>query len=508
MSGNANIAASASKTMKDEDCGPGEEISEESDERDNSDTKTTTQSPSQLKVIEELFIAEAEQGDIQSMEEALANKDLFNINATDIKGRTALRIAIENGHIGITDMLLKHGVEIGDCLLYAVNYEFYKAVELLLNHWKELEKLIKDDCSSTNEEEMLINKCASKDNGDFHPDISPLVLACHHNNLDIVRLLDHHGAQKIEVDYTKTLERSLGNYHKNKALASEAYIALGALRDDKFHKFVDPIDGAFKMCIKMRKRSVIEHEFRKEYLEIAMKCEQFAADLLGLTRDSEEVKTILTYDPEKKENTDSPKMVSTALSKGQKQFVAHPHCQQFLIEKWYQDFHEWRQGSLLKKLTMSILIGLLFPIFSIIYLMSEIPLLCPRPENQDKKPNPYGVFGKFMRRPYVKFLMHTSSYMTFMLLLFLNSQDYSDADTNRKYKNGEIPFLPLEYVVLIWVLAMTWREIKEFQSLGYRSYLTDPWNLVDFIQLSSYWIWFGLRIAGFIDVSLKNPTKE
>ena len=82
------------------------------------------------------------------------------------------------------------------------------------------------------------------------------------------------------------------------------------------------------------------------------------------------------------------------------QFVAHPHCQQRLIEQWYHGLPGWRdQGSFKSGLTV-LLMGLSFPLLSIAYILF-----------------PYGKLGRFLRIPYVKFVCHTASQLCFLLLL-------------------------------------------------------------------------------------------
>ena len=78
-----------------------------------------------------------------------------------------------------------------------------------------------------------------------------------------------------------TLQHSVGTLNVYRALASEYYISLTS---------VDPISTAFTLADKLKEMSDQEYEFRNEYIEISESVEQYAADMLGQARDSEEVR--------------------------------------------------------------------------------------------------------------------------------------------------------------------------------------------------------------------------
>ena len=85
---------------------------------------------------EKQYLLTVERGDIPSTRQMLDQVLLtrIDVNCVDPLGRTALLIAIENENIEMIELLLRHGVEIGDALLHAINEENVEAVELLLNH--------------------------------------------------------------------------------------------------------------------------------------------------------------------------------------------------------------------------------------------------------------------------------------------------------------------------------------------------------------------------------------
>lgn len=157
-------------------------------------------------------------------------------------------------------------------------------------------------------------------NGDFHPDITPIVLAAHHNNYDIIKILLEYGARIEEPEYyvfsteTNTLQHSLGLLNIYRALASQAYISLTS---------IDPINTAFEKGYLLRKLSRKNAEFSEAFIELAEQCEQFAADILGHIRNHKEQTCVLYHDPNMYEGGDEdddlgPYKVKVAINLQQK----------------------------------------------------------------------------------------------------------------------------------------------------------------------------------------------
>nr|XP_006814991.1 PREDICTED: short transient receptor potential channel 5-like [Saccoglossus kowalevskii] len=304
--------------------------------------------------VEKLYLAAAEKGDVHTLEYVLKIESL-DVNCVDRKGNTALNLAIKHGHVDAMKCLLRHDVYIGDSLLRAVDVQTFRGVQILCEYSKTFKG-----------RSINIINCRS-DNEDFHPDITPLVLAAHHNNYDIIKILLRHSASIDDpesinrVTEKHTLQHSLGTLNVYKALASEAYISLTN---------EDPIDKAFKLSVKLRDMSTRDYEFRQDYIDLSERCEQFAADLLGQTRDTQELTTILTHGKTSQGDSDLPYKVFHAVKLEQKLFVAHPHCQQLLIERWYHGLSNWRDKSMLQTVPISIAIGFAYPLLSLLYILA------------------------------------------------------------------------------------------------------------------------------------------
>lgn len=81
------------------------------------------------------------------------------------------------------------------------------------------------------------------------------------------------------------------------------------------------------------------------------------------------------------------------------QFVAHPSVQQLLASLWYDGLPGFRRKSMIGQLTQVAQLGSMFPVYSTIYMIAP---------NSEK--------GKFMKKPFVKFIIHSTSYATFLSL--------------------------------------------------------------------------------------------
>ncbi|XP_070555679.1 short transient receptor potential channel 4-like [Ptychodera flava] len=426
---------------------------------------------------EKLFLAAAEKGDKKLLTETLDRYDNLDINCVDSEGQSALVIAIEFGNTDVVEILLERNIDIGDALLKAVDKQIVASVTILLNHIKKYSLTDALSCYSLN--------------GDLHPDITPIILAAHHNNYEIIKLLLDYGAKVIEPEFYVfqtekfSLQHSLGLINVYKALASQAYIALTSR---------DPLTTAFELSVKLRQLSERDYEFRYQYEELACQCEQFAADLLSKVRDSEEQEIVLNHDSAELERNgqparDEPYKVKRAIKCHQKKFVAHPHCQQRLIQGWYHGLPEWREQSRVKTIVYMLLIGLSFPLLCMLYVVA-----------------PFRKITKFMKIPFVRFLCHTSSSVWFLVLLGLQAVDWNSYDDmdgqmakwNYQMSQQERVKRPTitEMLIVLWVMGLTWQECQTLWRKGYKSFLDNvQWKVYEFVTLSLYWAWIALRLS-------------
>ncbi|XP_006628285.2 short transient receptor potential channel 4b [Lepisosteus oculatus] len=434
---------------------------------------------SELSPAEKAYLSAVEKGDYASVKQALEEAEIYfkiNINCIDPLGRTALLIAIENENLEIIELLLSFNVYVGDALLHAIRKEVVGAVELLLNHKKPSgEKQVPP---------ILLDKQFS----DFTPDITPIILAAHTNNYEIIKLLVQKGVsvpqphevrcncvECVSSSDVDSLRHSRSRLNIYKALASPSLIALSS---------EDPFLTAFQLSWELQELSKVENEFKSEYEELSHQCKQFAKDLLDQTRSSRELEMILNFRDDtnllEDENNNDLARLKLAIKYRQKEFVAQPNCQQLLASRWYDEFPGWRRRHWAGKFLTCVFIGLMFPVFSIFYLIA-----------------PKSRYGLFIRKPFIKFICHTASYLTFLFLLLLASQHVVKTEPNRQ---GPAP-TTVEWMILPWVLGFIWTEIKQMWDGGLQDYIHDWWNLMDFVMNSLYLATISLKIVAYVKYS-------
>ncbi|KAM6949389.1 LOW QUALITY PROTEIN: short transient receptor potential channel 5a [Aplochiton taeniatus] len=443
----------------------------------------------ELSVEERAFLTAVEKGDYAGVKRALREAEVYynmDVNCLDPLGRSALLIAIENENLEVMELLLDHGVHTADALLYSIRKEVVGAVELLLSHRKP------------SGEKQVPSLMMDSQFSEFTPDITPIMLAAHTNNYEIIKLLVQRKVtiprpHQIRCDCVEcvsssevdSLRHSRSRLNIYKALASPSLIALSS---------EDPILTAFRLGWELKELSKVENEFRQEYEELSQQCKLFAKDLLDQARSSRELETILNHRDDHLEETPDAQEGSRDLAKlklaikyHQKEFVSQPNCQQLLATLWYDGFPGWRRRHWAVKLLTCFIIGLLFPVFSMIFLLA-----------------PKSALGRFIKKPFIKFICHTSSYLTFLFLLLLASQHI--ARTNL-HMQGPPPTL-VEWMILPWVLGFIWAEIKEMWDGGFTEYIHDWWNLMDFAMNSLYLATISLKIVAYVKYNSSRPREE
>ncbi|NWT51347.1 TRPC4 protein, partial [Erythrocercus mccallii] len=441
---------------------------------------------SELSHSEKAYLNAVEKGDYASVKKALEEAEIYfkiNINCIDPLGRTALLIAIENENLELIELLLSFNVYVGDALLHAIRKEVVGAVELLLNHKKPSgEKQVPP---------VLLDKQFSE----FTPDITPIILAAHTNNYEIIKLLVQKGVsvprphevrcncvECVSSSDVDSLRHSRSRLNIYKALASPSLIALSS---------EDPFLTAFQLSWELQELSKVENEFKSEYEELSRQCKQFAKDLLDQTRSSRELEIILNYRDDnsliEEQSGNDLARLKLAIKYRQKEFVAQPNCQQLLASRWYDEFPGWRRRHWAVKMLTCVVIGLLFPVFSVCYLIA-----------------PKSPLGLFIRKPFIKFICHTASYLTFLFLLLLASQHIDRSDLSMQ---GPPPTV-VEWMILPWVLGFIWGEIKQMWDGGLQDYIHDWWNLMDFVMNSLYLATISLKIVAFSKYSGLVPRES
>ncbi|XP_033631604.1 transient-receptor-potential-like protein [Asterias rubens] len=444
-----------------------------------------------LTTKERTFLEAAERGDKATVERCLEQPGPVNVNVTNILGRSALQMVVDNENVEIVELLLKQDkVEIGDALLYAIREGVYKMVEMMVNHPSISRHMLGEGWSSAH------FKKGRQESSDYSHDISPVILAAHCNQFEILQLLLTRGATiskphpcicKCDTCTQKQMEDSLRySLHRIntfKALASPAWTSLTTS---------DPILAAFKLSWELQHLAMRENEFKDIYMQLNEQIKTFTVDLLEQCRSSEEVNAVLNKESDSDdefpdEDVNSEKLtlarLRLALKYEQKQFVAHPNTQQVLSSIWYEGLPGWRGSNAFTKFLLCVLVMVMMPINALIYL------LFPRTR-----------IGQMMRSPFMKFMHHSSSFVIFLALLVLVSTRVNltltggdQADLHQGGRGRDPDFI--EVTILIFVIGMIWGECKQLWEEGLKAYIRQWWNWLDFIMLTLYLATYSLRLT-------------
>nr|CAB02410.1 Trp protein [Calliphora vicina] len=453
-----------------------------------------------LTETEKTFILACERGDIASVkviiEENKGAPEKFNINCVDPMNRSALISAIENENFDLMIVLLEEGIDVGDALLHAISEEYVEAVEELLQ-WEE---------THHKEGTPYSWEAVDRSKSTFTPDITPLILAAHRNNYEILKILLDRGAtlpmphdvkcgcdECVTSQETDSLRHSQSRINAFRALSASSLISLSSR---------DPVLTAFELAWELKRLQAMESEFRAEYGEMRHGVQEFVTSLLDHARTSTELEVMLNFNHEASNDIWTPGQRQTlerlklAIKYKQKTFVAHPNVQQLLAAIWYEGLPGFRRKKSSQQILEVIKLGCMFPINSMNYLMA-----------------PESDAGKFMRKPFVKFITHSCSYMFFLMLLGAASLRVVQItfellafpwmiemlDDWRKHERGSLPG-PIELGIITYISSLVLGELKSLYSDGLFDYIMDLWNIVDFISNMFYVTWILCRATAWIIV--------
>lgn len=196
-----------------------------------------------------------------SVEEATESS--LNVNCLDYMGRSALHLAIDSEKLDVIEVLLDNLSFncIEESLLHAISKGATKIVKIITEHPNfmagedRLKKLGVGEAFFRTEEKSQ-----------FSPDITPLILAAHYNNHEIIQMFlsRNHRIEKphaisctcndcVTKQNYDSLKRSRSRLNAYRALASPAYMALSS---------PDPIMTTFELRQEMMKLAEIEKEFK------------------------------------------------------------------------------------------------------------------------------------------------------------------------------------------------------------------------------------------------------
>ncbi|XP_036393581.1 short transient receptor potential channel 6 [Megalops cyprinoides] len=457
-----------------------------------------------LSVMEERFLEAAEYGNIPVVRKMLEELPELNFNCVDYMGQNALQLAVANEHLEVTELLLKKDnlARIGDALLLAISKGYIRIVEAILGHRAFADT--KWLTASPSQAEMHSDFFAYDEDGTrFSHDITPILLASHCHEYEIVHILLGKGA-RIERPHDYFCKCNTCSYHQKhdsfshsrsrinayKGLASPAYLSLSS---------EDPVLAALELSNELAVLANIEKEFKNDYMKLSMQCKDFVVGLLDLCRNTEEVEAILNGDVDASkgsqllDGSSRPSLIrlKLALKYEMKKFVAHPNCQQQLLSIWYENLSGLRQQTTAVKFLVVLGVAMGLPLLALVYWIA-----------------PCSKLGKIMRGPFMKFVAHAASFTIFLGLLVMNAADRFKGTTLlpnmtthdhplQLFRMKTTPFTWMEMLIISWVIGMIWAECKEIWSEGPREYMLEPWNLLDFGMLAIFVTSFIARFMAF-----------
>ncbi|XP_012501794.1 PREDICTED: short transient receptor potential channel 7 isoform X3 [Propithecus coquereli] len=217
---------------------------------------------------EERFLDSAEYGNIPVVRKMLEESKTLNFNCVDYMGQNALQLAVGNEHLEVTELLLKKEnlARVGDALLLAISKGYVRIVEAILNHpafaqgqrltLSPLEQELRDDDFYAYDE----------DGTRFSHDITPIILAAHCQEYEIVHILLLKGArierphdyfckcnECTEKQKKDSFSHSRSRMNAYKGLASAAYLSLSS---------EDPVLTALELSNELARLANIETEFK------------------------------------------------------------------------------------------------------------------------------------------------------------------------------------------------------------------------------------------------------
>ncbi|XP_067889064.1 transient receptor potential cation channel subfamily C member 2b [Heterodontus francisci] len=416
-------------------------------------------------------------------------------DSEDRSWREALNLAIRMGNEEIIVNLLRlvkfDFRQIHEALLVAVDMNLINVVKLLLERLDQQKGVSHNKVDIMSFSQALFDH--SIDSSRFAPGVTPLTLACQKNLFEIVDLLMKKGhvipnPHKISCACPECLNSrqydmlkfSLSRMNTYKGLASKPYLAIAN---------EDAMLSAFKLSRELKQLSKKEPEFKPEYLNLEELCQDLAVELLGMCRNQSEVNAVLNDSGEAtmedqafEEGIPNLGRLRLAVNYNQKRFVAHPICQQVLTSIWCGKLTWWRGSRTISLVFVSCGLFLTMPLLCLFYWIA-----------------PKSKVGQIVHTPVIKFLLHSSSYIWFLVLLLVES---IIAQQSRDLSSSRNEPIYLNSFHMIWVVGFFWYECKEVWIEGLRSYLLDWWNFLDIVILSMYLASFALRIVVYLSGKL------
>ncbi|XP_035677321.1 short transient receptor potential channel 4-like [Branchiostoma floridae] len=388
----------------------------------------------------------------------------LDIDCRNDFGQSALDVAVDAGSLSAAGALLDNGARVGGAILYAVDRQHLAAVRLILD-----KRTAEDVMDSLENEKECDHSCM------FSPDMTPLVLAAHHNNYRLLKLLLGGGftlPAPSTFSWASGVRQSSAWLSTYQAMCSPYYILLTS---------DDPFSAAFTTARTLRDVCWKRENYRGLLEEMAGRCETFAAELLDEVRDSEELEAVLGYS--RGDQQPPYTTLEMAVDFKQKKFVSHHLCQEYglLLDL---PAAEWESWSRMYVIIFNLTLCLFCPLLCLIHVIA-----------------PKTTAGKLASIPYIRDLFWSVSEVL-MLVVVRWEAEYQVGleDISRIARGDPTPAVIVstpQILIMVWVLGLLIEELQEIWYQGLRYHLTRLWNLLDFAILATYITQLVLRATSF-----------
>ncbi|KAJ8913569.1 hypothetical protein NQ315_017120 [Exocentrus adspersus] len=423
----------------------------------------------QLQDKEKKFFELVASGDVVSTKEYLeANPDL-NINCTNFQGVTALLIAVQSHAEPMVEFLLTQpGIDIGDCVLHAVKDNQPNILVQLLD--------------KLNETAPSLEFVGVTHSSDFPDYVTPLILAAQCGHYEIIKMLIERGHTiskphpptcrcsdcRVQLEHDDLLHAESLKLNLYRAVCNPAYIC---------YSTHDPILASFHLSQELKECSFFVPEFRLAYAELAEEISNFAVDLIGCCRSTNEMELILSQSAGMKSAKlfVFPRLV-LAMDTKQKAFVAHPNTQQIVEAAWCGDWHEYKIKPFTMKLLCPILRIFLLPVITLMNLIT-----------------PNHPMMRHWNIPLNKMISHIAAYIVFLILIFLES------NIDKTGQKRQPPDSGLEPVIMVFVAGNVWNVVRMLILEGPTRFFRKLWNWHAVINNCLFILTFLFWLASYFD---------
>ncbi|XP_070557752.1 short transient receptor potential channel 4-like [Ptychodera flava] len=300
--------------------------------------------------------------------------------------------------------------------------------------------------------------------------VSLMQLAAQKNNFTLVKLLRDNDADPMDkprppVGYREDLSDVTRRLMLYDALSRPAYLIL---------MNEDPVNAALELSENIHALSNskgVYDTFKDKYMTLEERVKDLAVELLDCCYSGEEVRVLL-HGPRKpsgsvNEDLFRPQTVMRAIELGQKEFVAHPKCQHVIRAEWLNGQPEWSERNgwrwmVLYSLYCWFVYAFCQPLLALVHVLA-----------------PCTPLSKIIETPKARFLMYLWSYSAFILLFFCFGV------IHYLLPYATINYSIIYYSLLIWVMAMLWRELQQRMFHGQKIYSSDLWNILDVVIVVS-----------------------